>query len=254
MIVALRLQALAVVVALTGAWELSIRAGFGNAMLLPPPSTIVGATFTLIADGGVFGPASVTLRRLAAGFSICVAGGTALGILTGSVAVVDAMVAPMLEAIRSLPKAALVPALILFFGIGDATNIASVALAGVFPVWINVARAVRQIDPVLRESAITLGLTPVTRVIKITVPAMVPALFAGARISVGLCFVVAVLSEMTMGSDGIGALVIDLQRSFRVRQMYAWIVILAVLGLLLNAAIGFAERRIVFWVRGEARS
>jgi ABC-type nitrate/sulfonate/bicarbonate transport system permease component len=161
----------------------------------------------------------------------------------------QAIVEPSLEALRSLPKVALVPALILLVGIGNATNIVCIALAGVFPIWINVVAGVRRIDPVLHDSAVMLGMGRLSRLQKIVLPAVLPDIFAGVRIAMGICFVVAVLSEMTIGSDGLGSLIIDMQRSFRVRHMYAWIVILAALGVALNALIAVGERHIVFWTR-----
>jgi ABC-type nitrate/sulfonate/bicarbonate transport system permease component len=231
------------------AWEVAIVAGFGNRTLLPPPSTILAVAFQVLVNGDVWGPVTVTLGRLLAGLGIATVVGTVLGILTGTFQVVEAIVEPSLEALRSLPKVALVPALILLVGIGNATNIVCIALAGVFPIWINVVAGVRRIDPVLHDSAVMLGMGRLSRLQKIVLPAVLPDIFAGVRVAMGICFVVAVLSEMTIGSDGLGSLIIDMQRSFRVRHMYAWIVILAALGVALNALIALGERHIVFWTR-----
>jgi ABC-type nitrate/sulfonate/bicarbonate transport system permease component len=238
---------IAAILLVVSAWEAAVAAGLGNRALLPPPSPIAGVIAQVLIDGDVWRPILVTLERLLTGLGIATVVGTLLGILTGSFRIVEEIVEPSLEALRSLPKVALIPALILLVGIGNATNIVCIALAGVFPIWINVVAGVRRIDPVLQDSALMLGMGRSSRLRKIVLPAVLPEVFAGVRVALGICFVVAVLSEMTIGSDGLGSLIIDMQRSFRVRHMYAWIIILAVLGVALNALIALVQRHIVFW-------
>lgn len=238
---------IAMIVLAAAGWQVTVMAGWGNRALLPPPSAILVVLGQLVVEGEFWRPVLVTLGRLFAGIGIAVMVGSGLGILTGSFAIVEEMIEPLLEAVRALPKVALVPVLVLLVGIGDLANITSIALAGLFPVWANVLRGVRHIDPILRDSAVMLRMSRVSWFRKIVLPAVLPDIFGGTRVALGICFVVAVLSEMTLGSDGLGSLIIDMQRSFRVRELYAWIVILAALGVATNTLLAFGERGLVFW-------
>jgi len=112
----------------------------------------------------------------------------------------------------------------------------------------------RGVDPVLIDTARTLGVRPLALLRKIILPASAPFVFAGIRLSIALGLILAVISEMIAGTGGVGFLIIDMQRAFRVRQMYAWIVILAVVGYLLNLLILAAERRFLFWYQVTERT
>jgi ABC-type nitrate/sulfonate/bicarbonate transport system permease component len=161
---------------------------------------------------------------------------------------------PLTELLRPIPKAALVPPLVLFLGVGDAMKITSIALAVFFPVLINTVQGARGVDPVLIDTARTLGVRPLPLLRKIILPASAPFIFAGIRLSIALGLILAVISEMIAGTGGVGFLIIDMQRAFRIRQMYAWIVILAVVGYLLNLLFLAAERRFLFWYQVTERT
>jgi ABC-type nitrate/sulfonate/bicarbonate transport system permease component len=161
---------------------------------------------------------------------------------------------PLIELLRPIPKAALVPALVLFLGVDNAMKITSIALAVFFPIVINTVQGARGVDPVLINTARTLGVRPFSLLRKLILPASAPFIFAGMRLSIALGLILAVISEMIAGTGGIGFLIIDMQRAFRVRQMYAWIVILAVVGYLLNLLLVLAEHRMLFWYRTTERT
>ena len=217
--------------------------------LMPPPSAIAVVLWELLASGSFAEPLLATLRLVFAGFALGSALGIALGIAMGWFPWVHRLFEPLVELLRPIPKAALVPALMLFLGLGDAMKITSVTLAVLFPVLLNTLQGVRGTDAVILDAARTHG-WPTGRILShLVLPAALPFILAGMRVALGLALVLAVLSEMLTGQGGLGFLILDMQRSFLIRQMYAWVVILAVLGLALNSLFLLAERRALHWQR-----
>jgi ABC-type nitrate/sulfonate/bicarbonate transport system permease component len=245
----------ALVIAL-GLWgiEEAVNHGLVKRSLLPAPSDVGVVLWQLLADGDVAGPLSETLARLGVGFAIGAMLAIALGLAMGYWPRLYDLLEPLIELLRPIPKAALVPALVLFLGVDSAMKITSIALAVFFPIVINTVQGARGVDPVLINTARTLGVRPFSLLRKLILPASAPFIFAGMRLSIALGLILAVISEMIAGTGGIGFLIIDMQRAFRVRQMYAWIVILAVVGYLLNLLLVLAEHRMLFWYRTTERT
>jgi ABC-type nitrate/sulfonate/bicarbonate transport system permease component len=245
--------ALVIVLGLWGIEE-AVNHGLVKRSLLPAPSDVGVVLWQLLADGDVAGPLSETLARLGVGFAIGAMLAIALGLAMGYWPRLYDLLDPLIELLRPIPKAALVPALVLFLGVDNAMKITSIALAVFFPIVINTVQGARGVDPVLINTARTLGVRPFSLLRKLILPASAPFIFAGMRLSIALGLILAVISEMIAGTGGIGFLIIDMQRAFRVRQMYAWIVILAVVGYLLNLLLVLAEHRMLFWYRTAERT
>lgn len=235
------------------ALEWTVLAGLIKRSLLPPPSVVWDALVQLILSGEFLPPLLETLARLAQGFAIGGLLAIALGLLMGSFRAIHDLLEPLVEFIRPVPKSALIPALILFLGLGEAMKVTSVALAVFFPVLVNTVQGVRGVDPVLIDTARSFGVSRGRVLLRVVLPAALPYIMTGLRVSLGLGLVLATLSEMLAGTGGIGFIILDTQRSFRVRQMYAWIVILAVVGLALNAIFVALERRLLHWQHGIAQ-
>ncbi len=229
--------------------EAAVDHGLIRRALLPPPSAIGPVLWALLASGAFLEPLLATLRLVFVGFALGSALGIALGLAMGWFAAVHRLLEPLVELLRPIPKAALVPALMLFLGIGDAMKITSVTLAVLFPVLLNTLQGVRGTDRVMLDASRTHGWPTRHILLHLVLPAALPYILAGMRIALGLALVLAVLSEMLTGQGGLGFLILDMQRSFLIRQMYAWVVILAVLGLALNSLFLFAERRALHWQR-----
>ncbi len=233
--------------ALLGALEWAVRDGLIRRALMPPPTAIWAVLRELVASGEVLEPLLLTLRLVFLGFAAGAAAGAALGLTMGWWPAVRRLLEPLVEMVRPVPKAALVPPLMLFLGIGDAMKITAVALAASFPVLVNTLQGVRGVDRVLLDSARTHGWGMARTLRRVVLPAALPFVLAGARTSLGLALVVAVLSEMLTGQGGLGSVILDMQRGFLIRQMYAWLVVLAVVGSGLNALLSFAEARALRW-------
>jgi ABC-type nitrate/sulfonate/bicarbonate transport system permease component len=230
------------------ALEYSTRSGVINRALFPPPSVVASKFWELLMQGTFLRPLGATLALFAAGYAFAVISGVLLGLAMGTSRTIYHLLNPLIESIRPIPKAALVPVLMLFLGFGASMQFTAVALASFFPVLINTIQGVLGTDPVLTATGRTFGLGRTAITFKIILPAALPYIFTGMRVAVGLALLMTILTEMLAGGGGLGYLVLENQRSFRIRDMYAWLVILAVIGLLINIALAHAERRFVPWL------
>jgi ABC-type nitrate/sulfonate/bicarbonate transport system permease component len=243
-------SALSLIVVL-GAWEVAARTGHLNPVLIPAPSVIAAALLGLVVRGEIATPLAHTLLLFAGGYLIACGTGVLVGTVMGVNRAVYTTLEPLVELVRPLPKSALTPILYLFLGSGPALMITIVALGAFFPVALNTLAGVRGIDPVLTETARTFGCSRLRTAFAVVLPAAAPMILAGMRTALGLGLVLIILAEMLVGEDGLGFLIIDLQRSFQVRDMYAWIVVLAVVGGILTLAFDTLDRHLVPW-RGRA--
>jgi len=215
--------------------------------MTPPPSQIAPALWKIVASGSFLVPLGQTLGMLLIGYTIACVAGVALGLLMGCSDYLYGLLEPLVEVIRPIPKPALIPAMVVFLGIGAGMKITMVALAALFPVLINTLQGVRGVDPVLLATARTLGCSRLATIRKIILPASLPMILTGMRVSLSMGLVLVILAEMLAAESGIGFLILDLQRSFQVRPMYAWITILAAVGLVLNVLFEMVEDCAVPW-------
>jgi ABC-type nitrate/sulfonate/bicarbonate transport system permease component len=241
------LPGLVFIVLVLAGLEFLVQRGFINRALFPPPSVVGGTLWDLIASGAIARPLGTTMVLFASGYVLAVVCGVALGLVMGTSRTVAYILDPLIESIRPMPKAALLPVLMLFLGLGPTMKITAVVLASFFPVLINTIQGVRGTDPVLIATGRTFGLGPTAISIKIVLPAALPYIFAGMRVAVALALLMTILTEMLAGG-GLGYLVLENERSFRIREMYAWLVILAAVGLIINLAMARAEQRFVPWL------
>ena len=227
--------------------ELSAHNGWINRVFSPVPSEIARNLGEVLASTVFFKALASTVWLLALGyFSACIAG-ILLGLLMGYNRRVYYLFEPTLELLRPIPKPALLPPLILMFGLGASMKVSIVFLGAVFPVLINTIQGVRSVDPVLVDVARTFRCGALRTVFRVVLPACMPIVLAGMRVSLGLGLVLVILAEMLTGAHGLGAQLVDAQRAFRVQEMYAWTVVLAALGTALAVAFNCVEQRLISW-------
>ncbi len=227
--------------------EAAVRSGAVNKALLPAPSMVAAKLGAIVAAGELWAPLGETLALLALAYFAACALAVGTGLLMGRFALVHGLLEPLVEVLRPLPKPALLPPLILFLGLGAPMKLAVVGLGVFFPVLINTVQGVRGTEPVLLDAARTFGHGRARTLFTVVLPAALPMVLAGMRVSLGLGLVLVVVAEMMAGTGGVGYLILDMERSFRVSEMYAWIVILAVLGWGLNALFVRLEGRVTHW-------
>lgn len=240
-----------ILVALAGV-ELAVRTGKVNAVLIPAPTAVVHRLGQIIAGGDFLVPLGSTLYLLFVAYFAASALAILLGLLMGRFAAVYNLLEPLVEVLRPLPKPALLPPLILFLGLGDAMKLTVIGLGVFFPVLINTVQGVRGVEPVLIDTGRTFGYGRLGILRKVILPASMPLILAGMRVSLALGLILVVIAEMLAGTGGIGYLIIDMQRTFRVRDMYAWLVLLAVLGYGLNELFVALEHRATRWAAARS--
>jgi ABC-type nitrate/sulfonate/bicarbonate transport system permease component len=222
--------------ALLLALEAAVRLAWINAAFVPPPTVVLQKLWDLLARGAVAAPLVQTLTLLFSAYIVAALLAIGTGLLMGRFRFVHGLLEPLVEVLRPLPKPALLPPLILFLGLGAPMKLAVVGLGVFFPILINTVQGVRGTDPVLLDAARTFGHGRRRQLLRVILPAAMPMIVAGMRISLGLGLVLVVIAEMLAGTGGVGYLI-----------MYAWITILAVLGFGLNEVFVRLERRAIHW-------
>jgi len=246
-----RLMGLAGVLGVLAGVELAVRLGLVNGAFVPRPTGVMLRTLDIVATGTLVRPLASTLSLLFAAYLGASAVAIVTGLVMGRSPAVYGLLEPTFEAVRPLPKVALLPLLILMLGLGTPMKLTVVGLTAFFPVLINTIQGARGVDPVQIDTARTFGLGPVATLGKIILPAALPLILAGMRVGLALALIVMVTTEMVVGTGGLGFLIVDMQRSFKVLDMYAWLVVLAVVGMMLNALFVAIERHAVHWIAHE---
>lgn len=237
------LAGLPVLLVLLG-WELACRAGRISPALLPAPSTIATRAAVLLTDPDFLVQLGITMRRLAAGFSLALVGGATLGIVSSLWRASRLALAALIGLLAPLPKIALYPALLLTLGFADASKVALVFVDAVFPVLIATSQAVRRVDSRLLWSAAAMGSSPARALVRVVLPSCLPAIVTGARVSAVIACIVVLLSEMLASTDGLGHVLVAASRSFRTADMFVPVGIMSLTGFALDKALGAVARRV----------
>jgi ABC-type nitrate/sulfonate/bicarbonate transport system permease component len=235
------------IAAILAGLEMAVRLGFVNMALTPSPSLVLATTVQIIVAGSLWEPLGSTLYLLFAAYFLGSILAIGSGLLMGRFDPLHDLFEPLIEFLRPLPKPALLPPLILFLGLGDPMKLTIVGMGVFFPVLVNTIQGVRGTDPVQLNVARTFGHSRSNALFRVVLPSALPMIFAGLRVSLGLGLILVVIAEMLAGTGGVGYLIIDMQRSFQVAKMYAWILILAVLGFALNYLFLQLERKMIPW-------
>lgn len=235
-------------------WEIVVVTKTVDLISFPPMSGIIGKFFTLIADGEILKEVLPSLQRMFMGYFLAIVAGVAVGLLMGYFRFVYYLLEPLTELLRPIPSPAYIPIIILFLGLGDTMKVFAIFLASFFPILLNACAGVRSVDKVQIDTARTFGLKPGQIVWEIIMPASAPYFFAGMRISLGIALILVVISEMVASNDGIGYFVLNMQRSFRIKEMYAGVVMLALMGYFLNRLLLWFERFMIGWSFAQNRA
>ena len=195
-----------------------------------------------------------SLRRMAIGYGVAVLVAVVVGTALGSSRTLRRAFAPIVEFLRSIPPPALLPFAIVVIGVGDDMKVFIIAFVCLWPVLLNTIDGINGIDPTLRDIARSYGISGRDRLLRMTLPAASPQIFAGMRLSLSLAVILMVISEMVASTNGIGFFVLQSQRSFAIPEMWSGILLLGILGYLLNLIFVIVERRVLAWHRGAKAS
>ncbi len=232
-------------------WELSARSVVDSPNW-PPLSVVLLALLRNLASGELLGVLGSSLSRALAGYAIGCALGVVLGLAMARSRLAHAALEPSVELLRPIPIPAIVPPLILLLGVDDALKIFMVAFGTLFPVLINTIQGVRTVDTTQLNVARTFRVGRWRTLWQIVLPASMPYILAGMRVSLALALIVTIVAEMIAGSTGIGYYLVTMQYAMRTPDMYAAVVLIAVVGYLLNRFFIVIERRAIPWLGGGA--
>lgn len=232
---------------LLAAWEYASAMRLIDPVSMPRVSLIAAAWLKTLNGGALLHAVLPTLGRIFAGFALAAVIAVPLGLLMGSIPLVYRLLEPATELIRPIPSSAYIPVAILFLGIDNEMKVFVIVIACLFPILLNTYGGVRGIDPVLIDTGRTFGLSRAKALWQIVLPAALPNILTGMRISLGIALIVAVVAEMIAGNSGIGYFILDMQRIFRVPEMFAGIFTLGVLGFAINFIFLKIEGRLLHW-------
>ncbi|MCU0560237.1 MAG: ABC transporter permease [Desulfobacterales bacterium] len=224
--------------ALLTLWFAASESGAVPAYLLPHPVQIGGAAYSYLFGGPGAMPYAgrfwedftSSIVRVAFGFGLAVAVGIPTGFFSGRRALVNRLISNTLNALRAVPGISWLPLAMVWFGIGIQTTVFLVALAAFFPIYLNTASGVRQVNPILFQAGAMLGTTPMRRVFAILLPAAMPQIIAGLRLGLGIAWAYLVLGELTGVPNGLGAVIMDARMLGRIDMIVVGIILIAVLG------------------------
>lgn len=230
-------------------WQLAVVVFHIENFVLPSPIEAIQALwinrYPLMMHG------LATLGTTLLGFAIAVVIGLLLGILIGSFRLVYVSLYPVLIGFNSVPKAALVPVLVIWFGVGTVPAVIAAFLLSFFPVVVNVAAGFATIEPELLDVLRVLGATRRDMILKIGIPRSLPYFFASLKIAITLSFVGSVIAEIVAGNNGIGNVMLIASSNFNVPLVFAALLLVGVMGVSMYAIFAALESRFTAWsVRG----
>jgi NitT/TauT family transport system permease protein len=240
-----RLLSIALIVGFFLAWELICLAFHVSDIIVPRPSQI----FVTLWERklAIWPHAFQTLYTTLLGFALGIVLGVVIGVGIGSSRLAYDVANPLLVGFASIPKVAVVPILVLWFGSGTVPAVLTAMVTCLFPIVVNVATGLATTEPELEDFMRTLHATKLDRLINVGLPRTMPYFFASLKVAVTLAFVGAVISETVASNRGIGNLMMIASSNFDVPLVFAGLLILAVLGVVLYAFFSIIEARITGW-------
>ncbi|MGH2403422.1 MAG: ABC transporter permease [bacterium] len=246
-----RLLAVSAPIVLIALWEASVRVGLLDARFFPPPSLVLATLIGLLADGTLVGHTAVSVGRVLAGFAIGAAVGLGAGLLLGTVRMLRVALEPVISALYVLPKVAILPLVMLIFGLGEQSKIALVAIATFFVVVINTTAAVVGVEPLYVEAGRAFGARGRQMFGHIILPAAMPAIVTGMRLALGTALIVIIAAEFVATQQGIGYFIWLAWNTLRPEAMFAGFIVIGTLGALSYGAVQRIGRALMPWMEHD---
>jgi len=226
-------------------WELVCRGLAVPEFILPAPSAIGASMAKWWLP--LFQDSMQTLFTTAAGFGLAIVAGLVLGVVIGSSTLAYRGLYPLLVAFNSVPKVAVVPVLVIWFGVGSTPAIITAFLISFFPIVVNVATGIATVEPELRDVLRALGARPLDIVRKVGLPRAMPYFFASLKIAITVAFVGSIIAESVAPNAGIGRLMMVASSRFDVPLVFAGLVVTGAMGVAMYAIAEAIERRTTGW-------
>jgi NitT/TauT family transport system permease protein len=232
---------------LIGGWQFTVSVIGVSEFILPAPLDVWNSLVDLLTGGTIWHDVWITLYEVLLGFVIAVVVGTAVGAILGRVVWLERALQPALVALQVIPKVAFIPIFVIWFGFGTTSKIIMAAILAFFPIMLNVMLGVRSVDRGHRDVMRGLGASRWATFRNLELPSTLPYIFAGAEVGIVFAVIGAIVGEYLGGSEGLGHLVVRSLNALDAPQLFAVIVLLAVMGSLLYAAVTLTKRLLIPW-------
>jgi sulfonate transport system permease protein len=240
--------------ALLVGWEIAADAGLIAARVLPSPSAVAVAFWEAWRNGALAQNVAVSAGRAAQGLAIGGSIGFALGVLNGLWRPAETALDSSLQMLRNIPHLAIIPLVILWFGIGEEAKIFLVSIGVLFPVYVNTHHGVRTIDPAFVEMGRVYGLSRWAMLWRIVLPGALPSVFVGLRYGLGVMWLTLIVAETISASSGIGYMTMNAREFLQTDVVLLGIIIYALLGKLSDVVVKFFERTALSWHASYAKT
>ena len=234
-------------------WEIAPRIGLINDAFVPPVSQVATYLAHALASGDLEPHILISLSRSIAGFSLALCVALPLGFALGWFQTFERYADPLIQLFRQTSAFALFPLFILILGVGEVSKVAIILYGAQWPILLNTISGVKNVDPLLVKLARSLGMSRAKLFSRIVLPAALPTIFTGLRLSATLSILIIVSAEMMGASAGLGYILTNSQYNFDILRMYSSIVLLATIGLGSNYLLVALERRLTGWKPEIAR-
>ncbi|MVT38866.1 aliphatic sulfonate ABC transporter permease SsuC [Acidovorax citrulli] len=233
-------------VALIAAWQVASAQGWLSSRVLPAPSDVLKAAWQLGESGELWTHVKVSAGRALAGLAIGGGLGLLLGLLTGSLRWAETLLDSTVQMVRNIPALALIPLVILWFGIDESAKVFLIAVSVFFPIYLNTFHGIRNVDPGLIEMGRTYGLSRWQLYREVVLPGAMSSILVGLRFSLGLMWVILIVAETISAQAGIGYLTMNAREFLQTDVVLVGILLYALLGKLADV---FARGLEHWWLR-----
>ncbi|WP_433366852.1 ABC transporter permease subunit [Actinoplanes sp. CA-142083] len=229
------------------AWELACRAGLIAANVLPAPSSVGTTAWHLTETGELPRHLWESLKRAAIGFAIGASLGLVLGVLTGFSRLFESIIDRNIQIVRAIPFLAILPLVMVWFGVGESGRYFLVALGTLFPVYLNTVLGIRQVDPKLLEMGRVVGLSRLDLIRAAILPGALPSILLGVRLALTNAWLALVIAETVGAPAGIGFMATNAREFLQTDVIVLVIVLYALIGLTTDLIARGLERRFLAW-------
>jgi NitT/TauT family transport system permease protein len=228
-------------------WELYVRVSGVSDLVLPPPGQVVDSLRDLVADPATWDHTRVTVVETIVGFLIALVTGVAVGAVLGKVPWMELSLRPLIVASQVVPKVALIPLFVIWFGFGMTSKVIISATLAFFPIMLNVQLGVRSVEPGQREVMRSLNATRWQTFKHLELKSTMPYVFAGMEVGIVFAIIGTIVGEYLGGSEGLGFMVVTTLNDLDAPALFATIILLSALGLLLYFIVNGLKRFIIPW-------
>ena len=228
-------------------WAIMTRAGWIESWFLPAPSLVFQTLSEMVISGEVPYHTAISMGRAALGYILAAVVGISLGLLIAWSLIIEDFFDPLIELIQPLSSFALVPILFLWFGVGNTSKIIIIFKSCFFPILLNTIAGIKGVDKKLTMAARSLGANGRQLWMRVLIPSALPTIITGLRISTAMAMMSLVGVEMLSSDSGLGYLVIDAQRTFDTKRVFAGIIVLSVLGFSVDQVARIIQSKLLSW-------